>query len=449
MKGSMELDMTEGKPLRLILLFSLPILFGNLFQQFYNVTDTAIVGNILGDDALAAVGASAPFFSLMTGLAVGATNGFSMILARYYGAKDSTALKKAVYMTYVLCDVIGVVLTVAALLGIRPLLLLLGTPASIMEDAAAYLRIAMGGLLITLAYNMFAGMMRAIGNSVMPLVFLVIASLVNIGLDFLFVAGFHMGVGGAALATVLAQLVSVIASLWYLLARCPELKIQKEYMVFEKKAAVDLLSTAFSMALMLAVVSVGTVALQSAVNSFDKDVIAAHTAARKLDELFMIPLSTFSITASTYGSQNYGAGRIDRIKEGIFCTFMLGFIWSTVGVLAVYGAGPLMAKLITGSDNTVIIDTAVQYMRINIPFFYFLVPLLVLRSTLQGLGRRVVPVIGSGIELTGKFLVVLLLAPRLGYLGVCISEPIIWIVCMCLVMWDFYTHILHAPPNPA
>ena len=449
MKGSMELDMTEGKPLRLILLFSLPILFGNLFQQFYNVTDTAIVGNILGDDALAAVGASAPFFSLMTGLAVGATNGFSMILARYYGAKDSAALKKAVYMTYVLCGVIGVALTVAALLGIRPLLLLLGTPASIMEDAVAYLRIAMGGLLITLAYNMFAGMMRAIGNSVMPLVFLVIASLVNIGLDFLFVAGFHMGVGGAALATVLAQLVSVIASLWYLLVRCPELKIQKEYMVFEKKAAVDLLSTAFSMALMLAVVSVGTVALQSAVNSFDKDVIAAHTAARKLDELFMIPLSTFSITASTYGSQNYGAGRIDRIKEGIFCTFMLGFIWSTVGVLAVYGAGPLMAKLITGSDNTVIIDTAVQYMRINIPFFYFLVPLLVLRSTLQGLGRRVVPVIGSGIELTGKFLVVLLLAPRLGYLGVCISEPIIWIVCMCLVMWDFYTHILHAPLNPA
>lgn len=449
MKGSMELDMTEGKPLRLILLFSLPILFGNLFQQFYNVTDTAIVGNILGDDALAAVGASAPFFSLMTGLAVGATNGFSMILARYYGAKDSVALKKAVYMTYVLCGVIGVVLTVAALLGIRPLLLLLGTPASIMEDAVAYLRIAMGGLLITLAYNMFAGMMRAIGNSVMPLLFLVIASLVNIGLDFLFVAGFHMGVGGAALATVLAQLVSVIASLWYLLARCPELKIQKEYMVFEKKTAVDLLSTAFSMALMLAVVSVGTVALQSAVNSFDKDVIAAHTAARKLDELFMIPLSTFSITASTYGSQNYGAGRIDRIKEGIFCTFMLGFIWSTVGVLAVYGAGPFMAKLITGSDNTVIIDTAVQYMRINIPFFYFLVPLLVLRSTLQGLGRRVVPVIGSGIELTGKFLVVLLLAPRLGYLGVCISEPIIWIVCMCLVMWDFYTHILHTPPNPA
>lgn len=449
MKGSMELDMTEGKPLRLILLFSLPILFGNLFQQFYNVTDTAIVGNILGDDALAAVGASAPFFSLMTGLAVGATNGFSMILARYYGAKDSAALKKAVYMTYVLCGVIGVALTVAALLGIRPLLLLLGTPSSIMEDAVAYLRIAMGGLLITLAYNMFAGMMRAIGNSVMPLVFLVIASLVNIGLDFLFVAGFHMGVGGAALATVLAQLVSVIASLWYLLARCPELKIQKEYMVFEKKAAVDLLSTAFSMALMLAVVSVGTVALQSAVNSFDKDVIAAHTAARKLDELFMIPLSTFSITASTYGSQNYGAGRIDRIKEGIFCTFMLGFIWSTVGVLAVYGAGPFMAKLITGSDNTVIIDTAVQYMRINIPFFYFLVPLLVLRSTLQGLGRRVVPVIGSGIELTGKFLVVLLLAPRLGYLGVCISEPIIWIVCMCLVMWDFYTHILHAPLNPA
>lgn len=443
MKSSMELDMTEGKPLRLILLFSIPILFGNIFQQFYNVMDTAIVGNVLGDDALAAVGATSPFFGLVTGLAVGASNGFSMILARYYGAKDSDGLKQALYITYVLAAVIGLVLTVLATLGIRPLLVLLGTPDSIMEDAVSYLRIAFGGLLITVAYNIFAGVMRAIGNSIMPLIFLVIASVVNILLDFLFVAGLGMGVAGAAFATVIAQLVSVLTSLWYVVTKCSELKMEKQHMKLNGKMAVDLLSTAFSMALMLVVVSIGTVALQSAVNSFDKEVIAAHTAARKIDELFMIPLSTFSITASTYGSQNYGAGKMDRIREGIFNTFALGFIWSTLGIILVYLAGPFMVKTITGSENDIIIQTAVRYIRINFPFYYFLVPLLVLRSTLQGLGRRLVPVIGSGIELVGKFLVVAFLAPKLGYLGVCISEPIIWIICMCLVMWDFYAHILH------
>ena len=443
MKGSMELDMTEGKPLRLILLFSIPILFGNIFQQFYNVMDTAIVGNVLGDDALAAVGATSPFFGLVTGLAVGASNGFSMVLARYYGAKDSDGLKQALYITYVLSAVLGLVLTVLATLGIRPLLVLLGTPDSIMKDAVSYLRIAFGGLLITVAYNIFAGVMRAIGNSVMPLIFLVIASVVNILLDFLFVAGLGMGVAGAAFATVIAQLVSVLTSLWYVVTKCSELKMEKQHMILNGKMAVDLLSTAFSMALMLVVVSIGTVALQSAVNSFDKEVIAAHTAARKIDELFMIPLSTFSITASTYGSQNYGAGKMDRIREGIFNTFALGFIWSTLGIILVYLAGPFMVKTITGSENDIIIQTAVRYIRINFPFYYFLVPLLVLRSTLQGLGRRLVPVIGSGIELIGKFLVVAFLAPKLGYLGVCISEPIIWIICMCLVMWDFYAHILH------
>lgn len=443
MKRSMELDMTEGKPLRLILLFSIPILFGNIFQQFYNIMDTAIVGNVLGDDALAAVGATSPFFGLVTGLAVGASNGFSMILARYYGAKDSDGLKQALYITYVLSAIIGVTLTILATFGIRPLLGLLGTPDSIMEDAVAYLRIAFAGLLITVAYNTFAGMMRAIGNSVMPLVFLIIASVINVILDLLFVATFRMGVAGAALATVIAQFVSVLTSLWYVVTRCPELKVEKRHMVFDGKKAGDLLSTACSMALMLVVVSIGTVALQSAVNSFDKEVIAAHTAARKIDELFMIPLSTFSITASTYGSQNYGAGRMDRIREGIFNTFLLGFIWSTLGIIVVYLAGPFMVKAITGSENDLIIQTAVRYIRINFPFYYFLVPLLVLRSTLQGLGRRLVPVIGSGIELVGKFLVVAFLAPKLGYLGVCISEPVIWIICMSLVMWDFYTHILH------
>ncbi|MCM1158861.1 MAG: MATE family efflux transporter [Bacteroidales bacterium] len=443
MKKSMNLDMTEGKPLKLILLFSVPILFGNIFQQFYNVMDTAIVGNVLGDDALAAVGATSPLFSLIiNSIAYGLTNGFSMVLARFYGGKEEDKFKKTLYLSYVLSMVIAVALTVIALAATKPLLRLLGTPESIIGDSVIYLNIAFGGLVITMAYNVLAGVMRAIGNSVMPLVFLIIASVVNVALDFLFVAVLHMGVGGAAVATVIAQLVSVMASLWYVLAKCPELKIEKKDRVVEYSIVKDLLSTGLSVAMMFAVVSLGTVILQSAINSFDKEIIAAHTAARKILELFMIPLSTFAVTASTYASQNYGAGRIDRVKEGIFDIFLLGFAWSTVGVLAAFTVGPFLTAAITGSENTVIIDTAVKYIRINFPFFYFLVPLLVLRSTLQGLNRKVVPIIGSGIELVGKFVIVAFFAPKLGYFGVCISEPIIWVICMALVMWDFCVHIL-------
>ena len=443
MRKSMDLDMTQGKPMRLILLFSLPILFGNIFQQLYNVIDTAVVGNVLGDNALAAVGASSPFFAMVTVIATGSTNGFSIILARYYGAKDSDSLKKALFMTYVFSALLSVILTVAALIGIRPLMRLLGTPDSIMTDCVSYLRIALGGLAVTICYNMFAGVMRAIGNSVMPLVFLIIASVINVVLDFWFVAGLRMGVGGAALATVIAQLVSVVACIWYMAVRCRDLHITREHMVFEKKIAMDLVSTAFSMALMLLVVSIGNVALQSSVNSFNEEVIAAHTVARKILDLFLVVFSTVSVTASTFASQNYGAGRIDRIKTGILDSLLLGYVWSTFGILVAFLAGPFLARGLTGSTTPVLIDTSVKYIRINFPFFYCLVPLLVLRSSLQGLNRKIVPIIGSAIELIGKFVVVAYLAPKLGYLGVCISEPIIWTVCMCLVSWDFIAHVLH------
>ena len=437
MKKSVNLDMTEGKPLKLILSFSVPILFGNLFQQFYNVMDTAIVGKVLGDQALAAVGATTPFFGLVSGMAVGATNGFSMILSRYFGAKDEEGMKKVLFMIYALTVLLSVVLTFGAVACIEPLLRFLNTPELIMEDAIRYLQVAFGGLVVMMLYNMFAGILRAVGNSVMPLVFLIISSIMNVILDVLFVKGLGLGVAGAAWATVLAQLLSVLLSLWYIVKKCPVFHLERKHMVWERKLAGELLSTAISMAMMLAVVSVGTVALQSAVNSFDTPVIAAHTAARKVDELFMIPLSTLSVTASTYASQNFGAGHMERIKSGIGNTFLLGFIWSTVGVLVAFFAGPYLVKMLTSSENAVVIDTAVQYIRINFPFFYFLVPLLILRSTLQGLGRKVVPLIGSMVELIGKFLVVAFLAPRMGYLGVCISEPVIWIVCMSLVLWDF------------
>ena len=437
MKKSVNLDMTEGKPLKLILSFSVPILFGNLFQQFYNVMDTAIVGKVLGDQALAAVGATTPFFGLVSGMAVGATNGFSMILSRYFGAKDEEGMKKVLFMIYALTVLLSVVLTFGAVACIEPLLRFLNTPELIIEDAIRYLQVAFGGLVVMMLYNMFAGILRAVGNSVMPLVFLIISSIMNVILDVLFVKGLGLGVAGAAWATVLAQLLSVLLSLWYIVKKCPVFHLERKHMVWERKLAGELLSTAISMAMMLAVVSVGTVALQSAVNSFDTPVIAAHTAARKVDELFMIPLSTLSVTASTYASQNFGAGHMERIKSGIGNTFLLGFIWSTVGVLVAFFAGPYLVKMLTSSENAVVIDTAVQYIRINFPFFYFLVPLLILRSTLQGLGRKVVPLIGSMVELIGKFLVVAFLAPRMGYLGVCISEPVIWIVCMSLVLWDF------------
>ncbi|MBR3683524.1 MAG: MATE family efflux transporter [Lachnospiraceae bacterium] len=431
-------DLTVGNPLKVILFFALPIFVGNIFQQLYNVVDTVVVGHVLKEDALAAVGASGVVYSLIISLANGMTSGFSIIIARYFGAKEYDTMRRAIAITMVLTAVISVLLTVVSMIGLRPLLAFLNTPAEIMNQADTYIRTVLAAIVITMSYNMFAGMLRAIGNSVMPLVFLIVSCIINIILDIVFVKYVGLGIRGAAIATVVAQVVSVILCVLYIIQKCPILRIGTKDFKWDGKITADLFTTGLSMGMMYAIVSVGTVALQSAINGFGKLTIAAHTSARKIGDLFMLPLGTLSMSASTFASQNYGAMRMERIKEGIKGAFKIAFCWCTICNVLVFLGSDMLVKLITGSTEVEVLATASKYLRINLPFYYVLSILLILRSTLQGVGRRIAPLMASTVELILKFTVAAVLAPMMGYLGVCICEPIVWIVCAVMVLIDFY-----------
>ena len=429
--------MTEGSPVRVILLFALPILFGNIFQQLYNIVDTAVIGNVLGDTALAAVGATTAIYGLIIGFSNGMTNGFSVVLARAYGAGDQELMKKTVSMIGMLTLAASFLITVGAMAGLKPLLRFLHTPEHILEQSYTYVSIIFLFVTVTMCYNMFAGMLRAVGNSRIPLLFLIVATVINIVLDLLFVKVFSWGISGAAYATVIAQLISAVLCGIYIWKNCPLLRFDRRYLCFDRKLMAELITQGVSMGMMIAICSIGTVALQGAINSFGANIIAGHMAARKIAEMFMLPLGTLSTAAATYTSQNYGAGRNDRVKRGILASLGLAFLWSTISCLVTLPGAAAITRLLTGTTQAEVIHTTVQYIWINVPFYYFLSVLLILRSSLQGLGRKLVPLAASTMELAIKFAGAGWIAPRLGYLGICIMEPLIWGVCMVMVLIDF------------
>lgn len=426
-------DMTTGNPLKLIIIFSIPILIGNIFQQLYNVVDTAIIGNVLGDNALSSIGATTPIYNLVINFAYGLTNGFSVIIARFYGKKDMESLKKSVALTITLTLVMSIILTIVSILGIRPLLEFLNTPQDIIQEAQDYLSIILSFSIITMLYNMFAGMLRAIGNSKVPLYFLIVSTIVNIVLDITFVKYLSMGIKGAGYATVIAQSISVILCLLYIYNKNPLLKFNKSYLVYDKYLLNELSTTGLSMGLMLAIVDIGSVALQSAVNSFGSQTITAHATARKIDSIFMMPLSTLSMACATFSSQNFGANRIDRVKKGIISALIIAWIWCTIATLLSFLCCDSISYAITSTSNTTILKTIKQYVTINVPFFYVLSVLLILRSSLQGIGKKIVPLSASIIELISKFIAVGFVAPVFKYMGICFLEPVIWCVCALLI----------------
>lgn len=431
-------DLTMGKPIRIILLFTLPIIAGNLFQQMYNVVDTVIVGHILGEEALAAVGATSALYGLFTSIAVGMTNGFSIVIARYFGGRDQQRMSKAVGHTIMLSLVIGLVMTIIAVLFVKPLLIFLRTPEEVLERSYDYIIIVLTFFVITMLFNMFSGILRGIGNSFMPLIFLIVSTVCNVILDIILVKFAGMGIRGASTATVIAQLISVIMCIVYIRFKCPQLHVKKNDFKWEQGVAGDLFTTGLSMAMMFSVVSVGSIALQSAINSLGAITIAAHTAARKIGEMLMLAFSPLSVAASTFSGQNLGAGKKERIWEGIKSAFLIAFVIAAMGNVLILAAAEPLVRAVTGSKNPELIRLAVYYLHINLPFYFALAILVILRSALQGLNRKAVPLTASAIELIGKFVVAGILVPRIGYLGVCISEPVIWILGGIVVAVDFY-----------
>lgn len=427
--------------LHLLISFAVPILIGNAFQQIYNVVDTVVIGNVMGDEALAALGATSAVYSLIIGFIAGMGNGFSVVLARAFGSRNRGQLSRAVYGSAILSAILALLLTLMGLVFLRPLLVFLGTPAEILPMSDAYMRIILLFCCVTVLYNTVSGMLRAIGNSRVPLYALILGSLLNVVLDLLFVGCFRKGVQGAAYATVLAQAVAAGVSLLYIIRACPELHIHREYGFPGSELTLDLLSTGSSMALMLVLTNIGTVAMQGAVNSLGVKTITGHTAARKIHDLFMLPFGTICTSAATFVSQNFGAGKPERVKSGVRVSLLLGTGWSLVTLAVTLLFGKTAVHLLTGTKSTEVIDTAFRYLIWNVPFYSILNVLLVMRNSVQGLGRKIVPMTASMIELIGKFAAAFFLAPALGYLGICLIEPVTWFATVPVVGIAFWKAI--------
>lgn len=434
-------DLTKGSPVKVILLFALPVLAGNVFQQMYNVIDTVIVGHVLGDNALAAVGATGSVYSFIISFINGVCNGFSIIIARYFGAKNEMGLKKATACAITLGLVLTVLFTGISLAVAKPLLVLLNTPPNILDQAYSFIRVLFSCMLFTMLYNLAAGLLRALGNTRLPLVFLVLAMIMNIFLDLFFVGTLKFGVAGAAWATVLSQLFSVVLCFIYILRKCPMLHVTRSDFRIKKKLAAEMAATGFSIGFSLSIVQIGSVTLQSAINGFGQATMTAHMAARKIGEMCMLPMGTMGIASATFASQNMGAGKIDRIKKGMKNAVALSWCWAVLVNVVVFSAGGLLIQLLTGTKDPYIVKTAVMYMRINMPFYFVLGMLFTYRQTLQGVGSKLAPIFSSCIELGGKILVTFSLAPILGYLGVCVAEPIIWVACTVLLIVQFHSKI--------
>ena len=433
-------DLTKGSPLPLILGFAVPVLIGNLFQLFYNLADTRIVGSFLGDQALAAVGATSSLNSLMIGMMNGLSNGFAMIPARNFGANDREQVRRSIGAIFVLSLLTTAVLTVLTVGFLPQILSMLNTPSDLIGQAAAYFRIILLGMTVTLLYNVSAAVLRAIGDSVTPLLFLILAAVLNVGLDLLCVGVLRLGVQGAALATVAAQTVSVVCCLLYARKKYPMFWPKREDFRVSVNLAGQLYGAGVSMALMLSLVNFGSVFLQGVINTFGVNIIVAHTAARRLTELFMLPMAVLGVTLATYCSQNYGAKRPDRIRQGLWQGLLLAWAGWLLAVLLSFTIVPTLVRMVTGTDNQEVIQTATRYLRINTIFYFVTDVISLVRNSLQGVGDRWTPLVSSSIELFGKLGIVIFLTPSLGYFGVMISEPIVWFLMVIPLIWQVLRH---------
>lgn len=424
----MEKDMTTGNPLSLILWFSLPVLLGNIFQQFYNMVDAIIVGRLLGEDALAAVGATGSIMFLVLYFAIGIAQGFGVLISQAFGAKNYSLLKHYVALSLMLTVVISVVVTAMTVPSSQWMLVFMKTPGNILDMAVSYVRIIFWGIGATMLYNAASSILRGIGDSKTPLYFLVFSSLLNIALDYCFIRFFHLGTDGAAYATVLAQGISAILCLIYMFWKFEILRTRRGDYYFDGKGVWDMMRVGLPMALNYSITAIGTMILQSAVNVFGSSVVASFTAAMKVEQLSTQPMPTLGTTMSTYCGQNLGAGEYERIYDGMRKAFVISMLLAIFAALVCVFGGKAIVSLFLTDPTEEVLSYATTYLKIISVFFFFLTILFVYRMALQGLGRGLVPMIGGFMELVGRVIVIILFAKSYGYTAVCLASPAAWVL---------------------
>ena len=436
--ASLKTDLLKGNILKSLIIFAIPLLISNIFQQLYNTVDTAIVGHYLGDMSLAAIGACTAVYDLLVGFALGIGNGMSIVVARSYGAGDENLLKKSVAGSIIIGIMVTIVIMIISSLFLFPLLKILKTPSEIIYESYSYISALTICVGVMFAYNLCAGLLRAIGNSIMPLVFLVISSVINIFLDIIFITKFNMGIHGAAVATVLAQGISAVLCIIYILKKTPILIPSKRHFAFDKELFGELLGQGLSNGFMLSIVSAGTVILQSSINGLGYLIIAGHTAARKLFSFTCMPIWTLCMSVATFVSQNKGADQRDRILKGIKYSNLMYLAWAIIISTTLLLFAKPMVRILSGSSEVVVVNNGAKYLMINAPFYCVLGVLLNLRNALQGIGKKVIPLVSSVIELIGKILFAIIFIPMLGYMGVILCEPVIWCAMCAQLVFAFY-----------
>ena len=422
----MQRSLTQGPITKGILLFALPLMFGNLLQQMYNIADTWVVGRFLGADALAAVGSSYTLMTFLTSILMGLCLGSGAAVSMQYGSGEEARMRQSVFQSFVLIAGMAVALNVLVYLGLDGILWVLRVPEELILLMKEYLHIIFLGITAAFLYNYFANLLRAIGNSVMPLVFLLLSSALNVVLDLWFIAGMGMGVAGAAVATVIAQGVSVVLCILYVMARVRILIPGRKHLDVGRKLYWDLFSQSISMGLMSSIVSAGSVILQYGINGLGTLTIAGHTAARKLFAFTDMPLIAMANAASTFVSQNYGAGQPERIRKGMREIYLYSLVVMVVTVLLMQVSAEWLVRMVSGSSEALVLENGARYLCWTSPFYAVLGVLLSTRYALQSLGEKVLPLFSSVIEFLGKVVFVLVFIPRFAYNAVILCEPVIW-----------------------
>lgn len=420
-------DMTNGSPSKHILGFAVPMLFGMLFQQFYNLVDTIIVGKTLGVEALAGVGATGSINFMIIGFCMGVCNGFVIPVAQCFGAKKPADLRKYVFNGYICSIVFAIVLTLASVIFCRRILIIMNTPADIIDHAYNYIVVIFIGIPTVFLYNMVSGVIRSLGDSKTPVVFLVLSSIINVVLDFFLILVCKIGVAGAGWATVTSQLISGLTCLIYMYKKYDILKGDKSERVLDRRFITNLCMNGVPMGLQYSITAIGSTILQAAVNTLGSTYVAAMTAGSKMFNFTCCPFDALGSTMATYAGQNVGAAKIKRLGQGVRSAMIIGSVYSVLSLIALYFTTDYIALLFVNASETTIIALTRQFILASACFYIPLTGVNVVRFCIQGMGFSVFAISAGILEMIGRAFAAIILIPSIGFMGACLASPIAWI----------------------
>lgn len=434
----MAKDMTSGKPIKLIWNFTIPLLIGNLFQQLYNMADTFIVGRTIGVHALASVGSTGSIIFLILGFANGLTAGLAIPLAQRYGAKNYSGVKRSFYVSILISAVVAILLTILSMVFCRQILEIMQTPVEIIDGAYDYLMVIFAGIFSSMAFNLLSNIFRSIGDAKTPLYFLVIACIMNIILDVVFIAGIGMGVEGAGYATVLSQIFSALACILYIWKKIPILRLNSKDFVAKSLDVKEHIRISFPMAFQSSIIAIGAIIIQITLNQLGATAVAAYTAAQKIDQVAILPMMSFGVTMATFVAQNYGAKKYDRIWRGVRDCIKLSLTFAiSVGIILNLFS-PIFIRAFVGVGHEEVVELGAIYFITNGTMYSLLSLLFIYRYTLQGVGKTFTPTVAGIMELCMRAFAAVVLSNLYGYTGATMSNPLAWLGSLIPLMIAYY-----------